>query len=271
MREQLPYFLSIISLFWVYGTAVRRGYLAGRAIVGVGVFVGLIAVAASFLNFPPDLRRTLPLPLLLLPPASMAVCAAVCVWYAYRAQRVEDIMATEIEGTRVIARYAPARRIATDALLLPTATTLRMAPGTAAALATVGGAAITREARASAPVPLGKVVATGGGPLPVERIFHVAVYEPLRAADEAALRRGLENAAQRARKAGAKRLAVPVGPLPGLPLHRVAVVTLEAVLKQRRSFEEIVFVALVERSLPALRDALARTIDNPLLPRKNAG
>lgn len=257
---QLPYVVFILGLFLGYGWLVRRGFVAGRAILGLGAFVGAVAVGASFFNIPAGARQTLPLPLLLIAPAMMAVCAGVCVTFAYRVQKVVELASYAIGDTRIVVRYAPLRLVEADALLLPTTTTLRMGGGVPSAVVVAGGALVERAARAQGPVSLGKVVVTPGGRLGVERVFHVAIHEPLRPVDEAGLRRGLENAAQQARKAGAHRVVIPVGALHGLPVSQVAFVSAQALLKQRRAFTEIVFVALVLHNGPPVREAVARAL-----------
>ncbi len=95
----------------------------------------------------------------------------------------------------------------------------------------------------------------------MDHVFHAAVGEPLRPVDANVLRRALESAAQQARKAGAETVAVPVGSLRGLGIERVAAVTAEAILKQRRAFSEIVFVALDVRSTNVLAAAVAKAVE----------
>ncbi len=260
LLSQLPYALFIIALFLAYGAVVRRGLVSGRAIIGVGVLVGALAVAASFLNIPAPVRQRAPLALVLFAPGLMAACAALCVTFAYRAQKVADLATFEIGDTRIVVRYAPASRIQADALLLPAMTTLRMLGGVPAAIRAAGGAGIEKEALASAPAGIGKVVSTTGGRLGVDRVFHVAVHEPLRPVEEVTLRRGLESAAQQARKAGAESVALPLGALRGLPAAKVAAAAAEAMLKQRRAFSEITFVVLEARSAPPIREAIERVV-----------
>jgi O-acetyl-ADP-ribose deacetylase (regulator of RNase III) len=202
----------------------------------------------------------------------MALCALFCVWFAYRSQQVSDLARFDLGDTRVVVRCAPAGRIEADAMLLATSTSLRMLGGVPGAVGVAGGlAAIEREALAAAPASLGKVVATGAGRLAVDRIFHAAVHEPLRAVDQGQLRRGLESAAQQARKAGAETVAVPVGVLRGMPFARGARIAAEAVLKHRRAFSEIVFVALAVQSGPALRAAVEEVVQELSAPGAGAG
>lgn len=260
MASQIPYAVFVVSLFLAYGALVRRGVVTGRAIIGVGILVGVAAAAASYVNIPPLVRQQMPLPLLLIAPGSMALCAAVCIAFAYRSQKIEDLAVHTLGDTRIVVRYTPANRIEADALLLPTVTTFRPLGGLSGAVGVAAGSAPEKEAQAVAPAKVGKVVATTGGKLRVTRIFHVAVHEPLRPVEAAPLRRGLENAAQQARKAGAETIAVPVGALRGLPVAQGATITAEAVLKQRRAFSEIVFVVLELRHAPIVRDAVAKAV-----------
>ncbi len=265
IASQIPYALFVVSLFLFYGMLVRRGIISGRAIIGVGIVVGATAAAASFLHLPPQARREMPLALLMTGPAVMALCAAFCVTFAYRSQKVEDIASWDVGDTKIIVRYAPANRIEADALLLTTTTTLRLLGGVPGAIGMASGAVVQKEAMAYAPVKSGKAVITGGGRLGVDHIVHAAVSQPLRPVEEGPLRRALENAVQQARKAGAETIAVPVGGLRGLPLSRVAVITAETILKQRRAFAEIVFIALDIPSSRVIQEAVANTV-NTLTP-----
>lgn len=261
LAAQLPYAVFVVALFLGYSHLVRRGTLAGRNIVRAGAAVGLVAAAASFFQVAPETRAQTTLPVLLVGPLMMLVCTAVCVAFAYRAQKVVEAARFALGDTTVIVRYSPASGIAADALLLPALTTLRMLGGVPGAISIAGGPSIEREAMRVAPVNLGKVVMTGAGRLAVDHIFHAAACEPPRAADANVLRRALESAAQQARKAGAETIAVPVGSLRGLGIERVAGVTVEAVLKQRRAFSEIVFVALDVRSTNVIAAAVASAVE----------
>ena len=265
LTSQVAYILFILCLFLFYGSLVRRGFIAGRAIIGVGVIVGIVAATVSFFHIPLETRRQSPLLFLVLPPAMMALCAAVCVWLAYRAQTVLELATFSVGDTRVGVRYAPAARIEADALLLTTTTVGRMLSSVSAAVGIAAGSQVEKAVVSQAPLGIGKVVATGGGRLAVDQVFHAAVHEPQRPVTEAALRRGMENAAQQARKAGAETIAVPVGSVRGIPLPRAAEIVAEAVLKQRRAFLDITFVALDMRSAPVIREAVERAV-NALTP-----
>jgi O-acetyl-ADP-ribose deacetylase (regulator of RNase III) len=95
----------------------------------------------------------------------------------------------------------------------------------------------------------------------VDHVFHAAVGEPLRPVDASVLRRALEGAAQQARKAGAETIALPVGSLHGMSVERVAAVAAEALLKQRRAFSEIIFVALDVRSTSMVAAAVSKAVE----------
>jgi O-acetyl-ADP-ribose deacetylase (regulator of RNase III) len=259
MSSQIPYILFVLVLFLAYGSLVRRGIVTGRAILYVGALVALAAAAASYLNLPFRLRHEAPVALTLIPPLTMALCAAVCVGLAYRMQQVTDLVAFPLGDTHIIVRAGPVTGVTADALLVPAETTLRMSGGAAARMVgAVGGRAIEKEAHPSAPAGLGKVVTTGGGRLAIHRILHAVVFEPGHRVDERALRRGMENAAQQARKAGAETVVVPIGYLPGMTTGQVALATGEAVLKYQRAFAEIVFLALEPRQAALVREAVER-------------
>lgn len=260
LASQIPYMLFVVSLFLVYGALVRRGVVAGWAILGVGVVVGAAAVTASFFNIPLELRREMPPLLIASGPGAMALCAAFCVAFAFRAQKVVDLASFSLGDTTVIVRYSPAARLDADALILPTSTGLRMRGGVAGALAVAGGPGIETEARAKAPIGIGKVVATGGGRLAVDRVFHAAVSAPGSVVEAAALRRGLEAALGQARKSGAETLVVPIGGLRGLSAGQVATVAAEALLKQRSAFSQIVFAALDLRGGETVRRAVEAVV-----------
>ncbi len=271
LAAQLPYAIFVVALFLFYSHLVRRGTLAGRNIVLAGAVVGLVAAAASFFQIAPQTRAQTPLPVLLVGPLMMLVCAAVCVAFAYRAQKVVEAARFALGDTTIIVRYSPASGIEADALLLPALTNLRMLGGVLGAISVAGGPSIEREAMRVAPVNLGKVIMTGAGSLAVNHVFHAAVCEPLRPADANVLRRALESAAQQARKAGAETIAVPIGSLRGLEIERVAAVTAEAVLKQRRAFSEIVFVALDVRGTNVVAAAVAKAVEDVARSPRPAG
>lgn len=260
---QFPYAVAVLTLFFGYGALVRRGTIAGRAILSVGALVAVLAMGiwfvATYQSLTPEARRT---PLLFLGPGMMGFCAAFCVASAYRLQKVVDVATFQTGDTKVIVRSCLASRIPdADALILPTSTTLRLLGGMAGAVSVAAGAEVEREAVASAPVNIGKIVATGAGRLTVGRIFHVAVHDPLKPVDQKTLQRGMESAAQQARKADAESLAVVVGALRGLPAGRAAGVMAQGILKHRKAFGEIVFVVLEPRSAAEIALAVEEAVE----------
>jgi O-acetyl-ADP-ribose deacetylase (regulator of RNase III) len=259
---QLPYFLFIVVLFLGFGQAVRRGRVTGRAILVTGALVGLAAAAASlvaaYFSLPAGERAQAPLGLLLVSPLTMLVTATACTLIVYRSQRVRTMANYHLGDTVVDVCYSPAALIHADALLLPVSTALRLVGGGGGMLSAVGaagGPAIERELRAAGRVGAGKVVRTGGGRLNVDYLFFAVAYEPLRPTEEGHLRRALENAAQQARKIGLDHIAVAVGALRGMTPRQSAVASVEAVLRQRRAFAQITFVALDVRSAQTLAEA----------------
>jgi O-acetyl-ADP-ribose deacetylase (regulator of RNase III) len=212
----------------------------------------------AYFSLPAPERAQAPLGLLLVSPLTMLVTATACTLIVYRSQRVQPMASYHLGDTLVDVCYSPAALINADALLLPISTALRLVGGGGGMLSAIGaagGPAIERELRAAGRVGVGKVVRTGGGRLNVDYVFHAVAYEPLRPAEEGHVRRALENAAQQARKKGLEHIAVAVGPLRGLTTRQAAVASVEAILRQRRAFARITFVALDVRSARALAEA----------------
>jgi len=270
LSRQLPYAACILTLFVFFGVLVRRGKIKGRAILGYGILVGVLAVSASLLESLPLWQASADDPtriaLLLVNPIAMVLVSVFCVSFTYQTQRVEDLATHTLGDTKVIVRSCLPNCIPdADALLLPTATDMRFVGGLAGPIGFVAGGAVERAATSRTPAGIGKVVETEGGKLAVGHIYHVAVYEPLRSVTAATLKRGIETASLQARKRGAESLAVPLGPLPGLSAADSMKATVEGVLKHRKAFGEIVFVAF-DRRAARLADEIVRSAVNELTP-----
>ena len=119
-----------------------------------------------------------------------------------------------------------------------------------------------REAQKAAPAANGRVVATGAGKLNVAQIFHAVVGVPMAAVKADTLRKGMESAANYARKANAESIVVPLASLRGLPFVESATATINGVMKHRKAFAEIVFVVAGGRD-EKLAVALANKLIGP--------
>lgn len=263
VSRQIPYFLFVLSLFTAYGIFVRRGTIKGKNILWAGVGTGFLAVIASLVFIWPDYRRGVSVPILLIHPIMMAVVTGYCVGLTYRSQRVQTLSTYIIGDTKILVISCLATSIPdADALLLPGNTALRMIGSLASTVGFALGADAEKEMAKSAPVGMGKVVEGGPGRLAVGRIYQVAVHEPLKDVTAANLKRGIESAVLAARKGGAESLAVPLGGLRGLPAARSMEIIAEAVIKQRKAFGEIVFVALEIRTASLADDTIRRLVEN---------
>lgn len=256
------YAVFSIVLFFGWGALVRRGRITGRNILWSGFAVGLLAMGASALMQWPDYAaRKVPLAFLLLNVALMGWVTVFCVVMLYRNQRSEDIATFTVGDTKIIVRVASISRIPdAQAMLLPNTTNLKMADGVAGLVSLATGSAVQKELSRLGPVGMGKVVQTGGGDSKVGRIFHVAVSDALKPVDATQLRKGIEAAAQQARKASAESIVAPIGPLRGLPVEAAAEAIIGGVLRQRKAFAEIVFLVLEGRHGNAVRAAAEKAV-----------
>jgi O-acetyl-ADP-ribose deacetylase (regulator of RNase III) len=258
--SQLPLIIFVLGLFFGFAVLVRRGTVRGKAVLVVGALVSLMAMGAWFVYWLPFVRAGMLgfVVMLMLP---MLAASAWSVWTAYKSQTAEDIATHTLGDTKIIVRVCGPRRLPdADALLLPTITSLQMLDGPAATIALAAGVEVQREARKQGPVGMGKIISTGPGLLPVGRILHVAVADPMRPVDDARLRKGMEQAAQQARKSHSESLAVPVGAMRGLTVEQASEATVAGVLKQRKAFAEIVFLAFSAREGKALAGAVEKEV-----------
>jgi hypothetical protein len=260
---QIIHAMLVLGLFVAYGTLVRRGAIAGKAILGFGAMVTVLAVASAGLAQLPLYRAGLmSLSLYLFHPALMLIVSVFCVIFSYRNQLSEDLATTTLGDTKIIVRFCPPNLIPdADALVVPTTTTLRMIDGLAMYVGMGAGPEPGKEAMPQGPVNIGKVIATGPGKLAVGRIYHVAVGDAFKAVDATKLRRGIETAAQQARKGNAESLAVPVGQLRGLSLQQSVDSIVGGVLKNRKAFAEIVFLVFEPRLKRATAVAVERAVE----------
>lgn len=261
LLRQLPYFVFILALFVAYGTLVRRGTITGRAILWSGALIGLVAVGAAVWNSQPYLYTKGGPEAMLFNCTAMALVTVYCVAFTYRTQSVTDLATYTLGDTKVILRSCmPARIPDADALLLPTTTSLRMLGPVAGAVALAAGGNVEKNAIARAPANIGKVVETEGGRLAVGKIYHVVVQQPAKPVAQATLRKGAETATLQARKRGAESLAVPLGSYQGLTPVQSMEAVVEGVLKHRKAFGEVVFIAFDARTGKTAADVLARVI-----------
>ena len=253
--------LIILAVFLLYGSSVRKGIVRGSAILWAGVFAGAIAVGIYAFDMLPLYRAGAPIWMAALPPLMMAGLAAFCVAMSYHQQRVRDIATFTAGDTKVIVRVCPPIAIPdADALLLPVSTALRGNDAITRMALSAAGPQVTDALAKQGPVGMGKVISTVGGALSVGHIFHAAIADAGRPTDGARLKRGIENAAQQARKAGAESLAVPLGQLTGLAMQDSLAIPIDAVLRQRKAFAEVVFVVFEPRTASLVKTILTTAL-----------
>lgn len=274
LAAQLPFAIVIVGMFLVYGMLVRRGVLHDKNILIVGAGIGILAaLLAGWSVWPEYQKGILPIPLLLFNPVAMLICSAYCVRFSYQSQRVQDLATYLIGDAKIIVRVAPPSRLPpADALLLPANTYLRSTDGTLFLYGAASGSGLAGEARKNVPVPLGKVVSSPPGNLAVGKVFLVAVSAPMGNVKADVLRKGMESAANAARKARVESVVVPLVPLRGLPFEASTEAIIGGVLQGRKAFAEIVLVVgsgRYEKAAVALADRLIGSRDDALKSSAN--
>jgi len=150
--------------------------------------------------------------------------------------------------------------LAVDAIVNPANSLGLMGGGVAGAIRKRGGSEIEREAVKSAPIPIGKAVATRSGTLPCRFVIHApTMNQPAEKTDIERVRRAIQAALQCADGVGLKKIAFPgmgtgVGRVePG----QAARAMVEAVRSYHpKSLEEVIFVAFGDELKGAFQKAL---------------
>jgi O-acetyl-ADP-ribose deacetylase (regulator of RNase III) len=143
-----------------------------------------------------------------------------------------------------------------DAIVNPANSLMIMGGGVAGAIARAGGDEIEKEARAHAPVPVGKAVITGAGRLSVRYVIHAPTMErPAMRIGEENVRKATRAALEAAEKASIKSLLFPgmgtgVG---GVSPEDAARVMVEEIISFLKTSNNVVKVGLI-----ALHDELYR-------------
>ena len=146
-----------------------------------------------------------------------------------------------------------------DAIVNPANSLMIMGGGVALAIKRKGGEEIEREARAHAPVPVGKAVATSAGRLKARYVIHAPTMsrpaerippENVELATEAALRLADE---LRLRSVALPALGAGVG---GVPVREAILRILETIRRLADSFRTLEEIRLVAYGSDALREFL---------------
>ena len=176
----------VLVLFAGLAWAARRGLLAAReagwigtALVFFGVSLVFNAVLARNAQIYPrqvvklvGISVLMVLPLLLSLGYGVLALARSLTSKILQTVQIGSLTLQLVQGP--LAAFTPDPPL--DALLVPTATDLALRGGSATALRTFGGPVIEQEARALAPVAVGKAVITAAGTLPVTRLIHAPLH-----------------------------------------------------------------------------------------------
>jgi O-acetyl-ADP-ribose deacetylase (regulator of RNase III) len=153
-------------------------------------------------------------------------------------------------------------KVSADALVNAANNHLWMGAGVAGAIRKAGGKEIEEEAVSKGPIPVGEVVATGAGKLPVKYIIHAAVMGQDLRTDAEKIRRATRNSLQKADELGLKSVALPalgtgVG---GLSLEECVQIMIGVVHEYagKTALEKIIFVLYGHSAYLTFTDELAR-------------
>lgn len=262
-----------LALFAVFAWCVRRGILNAKEVVWLGLALGFFVASLVFnavLNsnkatLGGGAWRLLGITALMVVPFVLSLTFGT--WALYRSVIERELAAVTTDGLtlRLVLGNIAALKCdpPLDALVNPANTQLRMGAGVAGALKSFGGGEIEREARAKAPIQIGQAVATGAGRLGAKYVIHAAVMGPDYRTDLGKIKRGLEGALKCARKVGARRIALPAfgTGIGSTPAADVAPLTLDAVLRARKDFDEVVIVVFNGRVAPAFQREFAKLAD----------
>ena len=131
--------------------------------------------------------------------------------------------------------------------------------GVAAAIARAGGAALERESRKRAPVPLGEAVETTAGDMPARWVIHAATMEqPAEPSSADVIERATRSTLAKAEELGARSLGlVAFGTgVGGFPVDEAARIMVGAAREHEGALERIVFTVHGDAAERAFRDAL---------------
>lgn len=255
----------VLALFACLAWAARRGLLAAReagwigtALVFFGVSLVFNAVLARNAQIYPHqvaklvgISALMTLPLLLSLGYGVFALARSLTSKTLSTVRIGNLTLLLVQGSPATFQSDPPL----DALLLPATTDLALRSGLATSLRTFGGPAIEPEARALAPLPVGKAVSTTAGNLPAARLIHAPLHAPGSPATEPDTKRALDAAFLCAKQNGARRVALPpFFAQPGkLPPSVCASLTVAAALRVRRDFDLIAIVIFDRRFVHAFQ------------------
>jgi O-acetyl-ADP-ribose deacetylase (regulator of RNase III) len=152
--------------------------------------------------------------------------------------------------------------VSADALVNAANNHLWMGAGIAGAIKKAGGREIEEEAVKKGPIPVGEVVVTSAGRLPVKYIIHAAVMGQDLQTGAEIIKRATRNSLRKADELGLKSIAFPalgtgVG---GFSLEECAAIMIGTVREYtgKTSLEKIIFVLYGQTASRIFKEELAR-------------
>jgi len=173
----------------------------------------------------------------------------MCFEYAYK-----NVIVSVITGDIT--------RLEVDAIVNPANSMLIMGGGVAGAIKRVGGKEIEDEALKSAPVPVGKAIATNAGKLKAKYVIHApTMEEPAMQTTADNVKLAMKGALKCAEQLGIESVAFPgmgtgVGGLSLEEASKTMVKQIKEHIDLRTSLKEIVLVGFLDELASAFKDAV---------------
>ena len=157
-------------------------------------------------------------------------------------------------------------RVAADALVNAANNHLWMGAGVAGAIKKAGGIEIEEEAVRKGPIPVGEVIETGVGRLPVKFLIHAAVMGQDLRTNAGIIEKATENSLRKAEELGLKSIALPAlgTGIGGFSLEECAAIMIRVAraYTSQKTLEKIIFVLYGQSAYQTFQQEFARQKGN---------
>ena len=157
-------------------------------------------------------------------------------------------------------------RVAADALVNAANNHLWMGAGVAGAIKKAGGIEIEEEAVRKGPIPVGEVIETGAGRLPVKFLIHAAVMGQDLRTNAGIIEKATENSLRKAEELGLKSIALPAlgTGIGGFSLEECAAIMIRVAraYTSQKTLEKIIFVLYGQSAYQTFQQEFARQKGN---------
>ena len=157
-------------------------------------------------------------------------------------------------------------RVAADALVNAANNHLWMGAGVAGALKKAGGIEIEEEVVRKGPIPVGEVIETGAGRLPVKFLIHAAVMGQDLRTNAGIIEKATENSLRKAEELGLKSIALPAlgTGIGGFSLEECAAIMIRVAraYTSQKTLEKIIFVLYGQSAYQTFQQEFARQKGN---------